>query len=62
MKKTILITGAGGGGSNNLFRDIQLSKLNLNEYNIIGSNISKDIIAKSEMEKNFIHLYSHPKF
>lgn len=52
--KNVLLTGAGGGGTNNLYRDILESKLNLEEYTFFGSNISKQIIAKSEMENNFI--------
>ncbi len=53
MKK-ILITGVGGGGSNNLIESIRQSNLDLTQYSIIGSNISKDILAKSPLEENYI--------
>lgn len=51
MKKTILITGAGGGGSNNLIRDLRTVN---NEVKIIGSNIDDYQVAKSIADKTYV--------
>ena len=51
MKRKILITGAGGGGSNNLIRSLRASSLDLEIY---GSNLDAFILAKSEADKNFL--------
>ena len=51
MKRKILITGSGGGGSNNLIRSLRASSLDLD---ICGSNIDPYILAKSEADKNFL--------
>jgi len=50
--KRILITGVGGGGSNNLINSIR--KSNLKDYELIGSNISKEILAKTPLKGNYI--------
>ena len=52
--KNILITGIGGGGSNNLYESLRLSKLNKAEYNFIGSNIDQKTLAKSPLKENII--------
>lgn len=52
--KTILVTGVGGGGSNNLVESIRQSHLDLDQYRIIGSNISNEIASKSTLESNFV--------
>lgn len=54
MKKNILITGVGGGGSNNLVESLKLSNLDFNEYKLLGSNIDAEILAKSPLEDNYI--------
>lgn len=54
MVRTILVTGVGGGGSNNLIESLRVSKLPMNEYRLLGSNISAEIIAKSPLEENVI--------
>ncbi len=51
MKRTILVTGAGGGGSNNLIRSLRASSL---ELEICGSNLSPFVLAKSNADKNFL--------
>lgn len=51
MKRKILITGAGGGGSNNLIRSLKVSSLDLDIY---GSNLNSFVLAKSATEKNFL--------
>ena len=50
-KRKILITGAGGGGSNNLIRSLRTSSLDLE---ICGSNLDPFILAKSKADENFI--------
>ena len=52
--KTILITGAGGGGSNNLIQSLFLSGLDLDAHRIIGSNMKPELLAKSPLEHNFL--------
>jgi len=52
--KNILITGIGGGGSNNLYESLLQSKLNIDDYIIYGSNISKEVLAKSQIKENFL--------
>ena len=49
MKRVILVTGAGGGGSTNLINSLRSSPL---ELSIIGSNLSPYILAKSTADKN----------
>ena len=51
MKRKILITGAGGGGSNNLIRSLRASSLDLEIY---GSNLDPFILATSRADKNFL--------
>ena len=51
VKSKVLITGAGGGGSNNLIRSLRVSSLDLEIY---GSNLDPFILAKSGADKNFI--------
>ncbi|MFB6179808.1 MAG: ATP-grasp domain-containing protein [Halorientalis sp.] len=50
-RPNILVTGAGGGGSNNLIRGLQAI-----DYpgKIVGSNISRFFIAKSLAESNYV--------
>ena len=48
--KNILVTGAGGGGSNNLIRGIRESKY---PVNIIGSNSDKFLLGRSLADKNY---------
>lgn len=51
MKKKILVTGAGGGGSNNLINSLRASNLDLEIY---GSNLSATVLAKSNADYNFL--------
>jgi len=51
MSKKVLITGAGGGGSNNLIRD--LKKVNKN-ITVIGTNIDRFQVAKSIADKSYL--------
>ena len=50
-KRHILVTGAGGGGSNNLIRSLRGSSLDLE---IFGSNLDPLILAKSQATHNFL--------
>ncbi len=47
---TVLVTGAGSGGGNNLITSLKNSKLNLR---ILGSNCDKYALAKSNADKTF---------
>lgn len=51
MNRIILITGAGGGGSNNLIRDLR--KVN-KDIKIIGSNTDKYQVAKSIADATYV--------
>lgn len=51
MKKTILITRAGGGGSNNLIRDLRLVN---SDIKIIGTGIDKYKAAKSIADVTYV--------
>lgn len=48
---TVLVTGAGGGGSNNLIRGLQKDNYN---GNIIGSNINRYYLGKSIADENYL--------
>jgi len=50
-KKTVLITGAGGGGSNNLIRSIQRSGY---PVRLVGSNADRFILSRSLAERNYL--------
>lgn len=54
MTKTIVITGAGAGGSNNLIESLRLSNLDMDRFHLIGTNIDPKILAKSPLEENYI--------
>ena len=45
--RRVLITGAGGGGSNNLIASLRASDLDMAEITLVGSNIKAEILAKS---------------
>jgi len=49
--RRIIVTGAGGGGSNNLIRSIRKSGYNV--Y-IIGTNMDKFLLIKSLADKNYV--------
>jgi carbamoyl-phosphate synthase large subunit len=49
--KRILITGAGGGGSNNLIRSIRSSGY---PAIIIGTNVERYLLARSRADKNYL--------
>ena len=51
MKRKVLVTGAGGGGTNNLIRSLRVSSLDLEIY---GSNLDPFNLAKSGADKNFL--------
>ena len=51
MKKKILVTGAGGGGSSNLISSLRASDLDLEIY---GSNLESRMLAKSNADHNFL--------
>lgn len=50
-KYSVLVTGAGGGGSNNLIRSLRRSELTLR---IVGSNLNQYELGKSEAGTNYI--------
>ncbi len=52
--RRILFTGAGGGGTNNLIRSFRASKLDLDQFELIGSNVSNEILCRSELDRNWI--------
>ena len=51
MKKIILVTGAGGGGSNNLINSIRASGM---DVKIFGTNCESRLLAKSTADQNFL--------
>lgn len=51
MSKSVIVTGAGGGGSNNLIRSLRKSKLDLF---IVGTNVNKFYLRKSTADKNYL--------
>jgi carbamoyl-phosphate synthase large subunit len=51
FRPTVLITGVGGGGSNNLIRGLQSDGF---DGRIIGSNVSKYYLAKSPVKENYL--------
>ena len=52
MSKTILVQGAGGGGGNNLIRE--LKKVKDISLSILGSNCLKHAVAKSNADETFL--------
>lgn len=52
--KNILITGIGGGGSNNLYESLRISNLDHEKFKFFGSNVDEKIIAKSPLEDNIL--------
>lgn len=53
-RRRVLITGVGGGGSNNLIASLYASRLDFKEYLFLGSNLKAEILAKSPLEENYI--------
>lgn len=51
MAKRIIVSGAGGGGSNNLIRSLRESKLDLF---IVGTNINRFYLKRSIADKNYL--------
>lgn len=51
VKRAVLVTGAGGGGSNNLINSLRASGLDLCIY---GSNLAARFLAKSNADRNFL--------
>ncbi|MBN1555745.1 MAG: hypothetical protein JXA11_13455 [Phycisphaerae bacterium] len=54
MKKTLLFTGVGGGGTNNLIESFRQCRLPWEDYTLIGTNLAAEVLAKSPLEENYL--------
>lgn len=52
--RTILVTGVGGGGSNNLVASLRLAGIEEAGCRLIGSNLKPEVLAKSPLAENFL--------
>ena len=53
-KRRVLISDAGGDGSNALVGSFRQSRLDMSRYQLVGANIEAEILAKAPLEERYL--------